>query len=87
MGNTSGAKIKHMFYNPCRHNSKSGRKSQKVTQRYVELMMRIEKEGNTKWIQKTMEKCQARIKSYGITQLFLDQKLANKKANKLSMSK
>ncbi len=44
MGNTSGAKIKHMFYNPCRHNSKSGQKPKKVVQRYVDLMMKQAKE-------------------------------------------
>ena len=82
MGNTSGAKIKHMFYNRSRHGIKSGKKLQKAAQRYVELMMRIEKEWDTKWIQKTMEKCQARIKKYGITQQFLDEKLANKKNRK-----
>lgn len=44
MGNTSGAKIKHMFYNPCRHNSKSGQKPKKAVQRYVDLMMKQAKE-------------------------------------------
>ena len=82
MGNTSGAKIKHMFYNPSRHSSKSGQKPKKAVQRYVDLMMKQAKQWDTKWIQKTMVKCLARIKSYGIPQTLLDEKLASKKVNK-----
>ena len=36
------------------------------------LVTRQEKNGETKWITKTMEKCQARIKKYGITPAMLD---------------
>jgi len=43
MGNTSGAKIKHMFYNPSWSGPKSGKKAKKAAQRYVELMMRQER--------------------------------------------
>ncbi|MEI8091357.1 MAG: hypothetical protein WCG98_03830 [bacterium] len=82
MGNTSGAKVKHMFYNPSWHGAKSGHKPKKAVQRYVDLMMKQAKQGETKWITKTMEKCQARIKKYGIPQKLLDEKLTTKTANK-----
>lgn len=82
MGNTSGAKIKHMFYNRSRHGIKSGRKPQKAVERYVDLMMKKSKQGETKRIKKTMEKCQARIKKYCISQKVLDEKLAKKAAKK-----
>ncbi|MEI7563989.1 MAG: hypothetical protein WCJ39_10600, partial [bacterium] len=82
MGNTSGAKIKHMLYNPSRHSSKSGQKPKKAVQWYVDLMMKQAKQGDTTWIQKTMVKCLARIKRYGIPQTLLDEKLASRKVNK-----
>ena len=84
MGNTSGAKIKHMFYNPSWGNVKSGKKLEKATQRYVDIKMKEAKQGETKWIKKTMVKCQARVKKYGIPQALLDEKVAKKSAKKVS---
>jgi hypothetical protein len=78
MGNTSGAKYKHMLYNVSRASKKSGKKPQKALERYADLMKKQAKQGETKWIKKTMEKCQARIKKYGINQSMLDEKLAKK---------
>ena len=78
MGDTSGAKHKHIFYNPSRHGSKSGKKPAKALQWYALLMKKQEKEGETKWIKKTMVKCQARIKKMGITQTKLDETLLKK---------
>ncbi|MEI7562444.1 MAG: hypothetical protein WCJ39_01630 [bacterium] len=78
MGDTSGAKHKHIFYNPSRHGIKSGKKPQKALERYADLMKKQAKQGETKWIKKTMVKCQARIKKMGITQTKLDDVLAKK---------
>ena len=82
MGNTSGAKYKHMLYNPSWAGIKSGKKPEKAVQRYVELMMRQAKQGETKWLKKTMIRCQDRIKKMGIPQKLLDEKLAKKSAKK-----
>jgi hypothetical protein len=78
MGNTSGAKYKHMMYNVSRASQKSGRKLQKAIARYVDLMKKEEKQGETKWIYKTRLKANARLKSYGVTQAMLDAALAKK---------
>jgi hypothetical protein len=78
MGDTSGAKHKHIFYNPSRHGAKSGKKPAKALQWYALLMKKQEKQGETKWIKKTMVKCQARIKKMGITAKKLDEVLAKK---------
>jgi hypothetical protein len=82
MGNTSGAKIKHMFYNRSWHGIKSGEKLKKAVQQWVDLTMKQTKQGETKWIKNAMVKCQTRIKKMGITQKLLDEKLAIRKSNK-----
>ncbi len=78
MGNTSGAKYKHMLYNVSWANRKSGRKPAKALERYADLIKKQIKQGETKWIKKTMVKCQARIKKYGINQTMLDATLEKK---------
>ena len=82
MGNTSGAKYKHMMYNVSRASQKSGKKLEKAIARYVDLMKKEEKQGETKWIYKTRLKANARLKSYGVTQAMLDAALAKKWINK-----
>ena len=78
MGNTSGAKYKHMMYNVSRSSQKSGKKLEKAIARYVDLMKKEEKQGETKWIYKTRLKANARLKRYGVTQAMLDAALAKK---------
>lgn len=79
MGNTSGAKYKHMLYNPSRASQKSGKKLEKAIARYVDLVKKEQKAGTeTKWILKTREKANARIKKMGITQKMLDEALEKK---------
>jgi hypothetical protein len=79
MGNTSGAKYKHMMYNVSRASQKSGKKLEKAIDRYVDLMKKETKAGTeTKWIFKTREKANARLKKYGVTQKMLDEALAKK---------
>lgn len=67
-----------MTYNPSWASIKSGKKLPKALDRYADLMKKTAKQGETKWIKKTMAKCQARIKKYGITENMLDAKLARK---------
>jgi hypothetical protein len=78
MGNTSGAKYKHMMYNVSRASQKSGKKLEKAIARYVDLIKKESDQGETKWIYKTKEKAQARLKRYGVTQKMIDAALAKK---------
>lgn len=78
MGNTSGAKYKHMMYNVSRTGKKSGKKLENAIARYVDLIKKETKQGETKWIYKTKERAQARLKRYGVTQTMIDAALAKK---------
>ena len=78
MGNTSGAKYKHMMYNVSRASQKSGKKLEKAINRYVDLIKKESNQGETKWIYKTKERAQARLKRYGVTQKMIDAALEKK---------
>ena len=78
MGNTSGAKYKHMMYNVSRASQKSGKKLEKAIARYVDLMKKEADQGETKWLFKTKERAQARLKRFGVTQTMIDAALAKK---------
>jgi len=78
MGNTSGAKYKHMMYNVSRASQKSGKKLENAIARYVDLMKKEADQGETKWIYKTKERAQARLKKYGVTQKMIEAALAKK---------
>ncbi|MEI7919959.1 MAG: hypothetical protein WCH65_07550 [bacterium] len=82
MGNTSGAKYKHMMYNVSRTGKKSGKKLENAIARYVDLIKKENKQGETKWIYKTKERAQARLKKYGVTQTMIDAALAKKGVTK-----
>jgi hypothetical protein len=75
MGNTSGAKYKHFFYNVNRARIKSGQKQRKAIDRYISLLKKEEAQGETKWIYKTKLQASARLKKYGITQKMVNQVL------------
>lgn len=78
MGNTSGAKYKHMMYNVSWASQKSGRKLEKAIARYVDLIKKEDKQGETKWLYKTKIRAEARLKRYGVTQKMIDAALAKK---------
>ncbi len=79
MGNTSGAKYKHIMYNVSRTGKKSGKKLENAIGRYVDLIKKETKAGEeTKWIYKTKLRAQARLKRYGVTQKMIDEALAKK---------
>lgn len=84
MGNTSGAKYKHMMYNVTRASQKSGKKLEKAIARYVDLVKKESNQGETKWIYKTKLRAEARLKSFGVTQKMIDAALAKKGLNKLA---
>lgn len=79
MGNTSGAKYKHMMYNVSRSSQKSGKKLEKAIARYVDLIKKENHQGEeTKWLYKTKIRAQARLKRYGVTQKMIDAALEKK---------
>ena len=78
MGNTSGAKYKHIMYNVSRTGKKSGKKLEKAIGRYVDLAKKEKKQGPNKWISKTREKAEARLKKYRVTQKMIDAALEKK---------
>ena len=78
MGNTSGAKYKHMMYNVSRASIKSGKKLENAIARYVGLIKKEVKQGLTKWIYKTKLKAQARLTKYRVTQKMIDAALEKK---------
>lgn len=59
MGNTSGAKYKHMMYNVSRASQKSGKKLEKAIARYVDLQKKkqnkVKLSGYTKPSKKLMQ--------------------------------
>ena len=78
MGNTSGAKYKHMMYNVSRASQKSGKKLEKAIARYVDLIKKESNQGETKRLYKTKIRAEARLKRYGVTQKMIDAALAKK---------
>ena len=78
MGNTSGAKYKHMMYNVSRSSQKSGKKLEKAIARYVNLMKKESTQGETKWLYKTKIRAEARLKKFGVTQKMIDIALTKK---------
>ncbi len=69
--NQSG-KPEHSFQNPNKKRKKSGKKYEKTLKRYKLILSKKDKPGYEKRAEKTMNKCQERIKKYWITQTMLD---------------
>lgn len=67
MGDTNGAKYKHILYNLNWVKKKSGRKYEKAMDRYIDILKKEAREGETKWVYKTKQQALARFKKYGIT--------------------
>jgi len=67
-----------MMYNVSRASQKSGKKLEKAIARYVDLIKKEDKQGETKWLYKTKIRAQARLKRYGVTQTMIDAALAKK---------
>jgi len=66
------------MYNVSRASQKSGKKLEKAIARYVDLIKKEDKQGETKWLYKTKIRAQARLKRYGVTQTMIDAALAKK---------
>ena len=67
-----------MMYNVSRVSQKSGKKLEKAIARYVDLIKKETDQGETKWIYKTKQRAEARLKKYGVTQKMIDAALAKK---------
>lgn len=70
--------FKSLFYNPHRCQARSGRRFPKAIERYIDLLKKQEKEGETLWIKKTMPKSLLRLKKYGITRSMIEKTLSDK---------
>ncbi|HRX64096.1 MAG TPA: hypothetical protein P5060_03275 [Candidatus Absconditabacterales bacterium] len=66
MGDTNGRKIKHFLVGLTWKKKKSGQKHKKAIERYILILKKEAKEGETKWIKNTKEKALNRLKKYGI---------------------
>jgi|GEM_PF-5309847 len=73
--NQSG-KPEHSFQNPNKKRKKSGKKYEKTMKWYKLILSKQTKPGQEKWAEKTMIKCQERIKKYRITPAMLDAYMA-----------
>jgi hypothetical protein len=68
MGNGIRVKHKHIWYNPNKKKTVSGKKYEKAIAHYKKLLKRIEIEGETKWLKNALEMVKAKFKKYGITE-------------------
>lgn len=60
------SKYKHIWYNPNKKRTPSGKKYEKAMKHYKILLRRIEIEWETKWLKNAMVKVQAKFKKYWI---------------------
>ncbi len=60
------SKYKHIWYNPNKKRTPSGKKYEKVMKHYKILLKRIEIEWETKWLKNAIAKAQAKFKKYWI---------------------
>ncbi len=76
--------FKSLFYNPHRCQARSGRRFPKAIERYIDLLKKQEKQGETLWIKKTIPKSLLRLKKYWITRSMIDKTLLDKWLNNLT---
>lgn len=70
--------FKHLFYNPKRTQKRSGRRFEKAYEFYIDTLRKKATRGDTKWIQQTLPKAQARLEKYGITKAMVAKKIESK---------
>ena len=78
MGNTSGAKYKHMLYNVNRVRRKSWDKHKKAIEWYILVLKKEILLGETKWVINTKKAAEARFKKMGITKAVVIETLERK---------
>lgn len=67
-----------MFYNPKRTQKRSGRRFEKAYGFFIDTLKKKATWGDTKWVQKTLPKAQARLDKYGITKAMVTKKIESK---------
>ena len=70
----------HALYNLNRTRGKSGEKNKKAVDHKIELLKRVEKEGETKWLKNALMKVDAKLKAMGISTAMV-QKTMDRKAS------
>lgn len=83
MWNQIRVKHKHLFANLNRKRKKSGKKEKQTIEWYISLLAKENKEWLTKWIQKTKQKAEDRIKKYSITKDMINTVIKSKWLNDL----
>jgi len=78
MGDTNGAKYKRFTYNLNWVKKKSGKKYKKAVERYILILKKQVKEGDSKRVIKTKVRAQARLKKYGIPMIKITDLLEKK---------
>jgi len=66
MWDTNGRKIKHFLVGLNWKKKKSGNKHKNAVERYILVLKKESREGETKWVKNTKIKALARLKKYGI---------------------
>ncbi|HKL44164.1 MAG TPA: hypothetical protein VJ892_02720 [Candidatus Absconditabacterales bacterium] len=84
MGDTNGRKIKHFLVGLNWKKKKSGQKHKKAIERYILVLKKEAKEGETKRVKNTKEKALARLKKYGIPMRQIKEALDRKGLKDLS---
>jgi hypothetical protein len=67
-----------LFYNPKRTQKRSGRRFQKAYDFYIDTLKKKAVWGDTKWVQQTLPKAQARLLKYGITAAMVEKKIQDR---------
>ena len=84
MWDTNGRKIKHFLVWLNWKKKKSGQKHKKAVERYILVLKKEAKGGETKWTKDAKQKASARLKKYGIPMRHVKAALAHKGLKDLS---
>ena len=78
MGNTSGAKYKHMLYNVSWVRRKSWDKLKNAIEWFINILKKEVVQWETKWIYKTKKHATERLKKFGVTKDMLIKNIEKK---------
>ena len=84
MWDTNGRKIKHFLVGLNWKKNKSGKKYKKAIERYILILKKEAKQGETAWVKDVKQKSLARLKKYWITMDQIKESLEKKWLKDLS---
>jgi len=84
MWDTNGRKIKHFLVGLNWKKNKSGKKYKKAIERYILILKKEAKQGETAWVKDAKQKALARLKKYGISMAQVKESLDRKWLKDLS---